>query len=338
MIRTKTAIIIGAGAGVEIEMPGQTELLSKIAHGFDFQRLGTDLQTAEMQDFDTLFKKVKGEGEALREAALRIRAGARLTSSIHALLQQHGDDKHVLAVGKLAIAYYTLQAENRSAMEAEPRDPGDMPFRGTENWLFQLGRMVVDGVSRSRAEHCFDNLHIVNFNTDRALQHYMPWVLHSGFGMPVTEAQALCAEKLTVVQPFGRAGRLDWQTGAEAQAMWGDESPKNFFKVAENIRTASEFLDDRQAKASLHGGIANARRLMFIGFNFNSLNMSLLFQERLAKAPETLVALAEHEQSREDSIRRVLKTNAGIAPEMLLTMRFGPSWQMLADNDLLIES
>ncbi len=338
MIRTKTAIIIGAGAGVEIEMPGQRELLSKIAHGFDFQRLGSDLQTSEMQDFDTLFAKVKGEGEALREAALRIRAGARLSSSIQALLQQHGEDKHVRAVGKLAIAYYTLQAEHQSAMEAEPRDPGEMPFRGAENWLFQLGRMVVDGVSRSRAQQCFDNLHIVNFNTDRAIQHYMPWVLHSGFGMPVTEAQALCAEKLNVVQPFGKAGRLEWQTGAEAAAAWGEQNPRNLFKVAENIRTASEFHDDRQLKASLHAGIANARRLLFIGFNFNSLNTSLLFQERLTHGPETLVALGEDEQPRAESIRRVLKTGAGIAPEMLLAMRFGPSWQMLADNDLLIES
>ncbi|MGB3795577.1 MAG: hypothetical protein WA957_04660 [Alteraurantiacibacter sp.] len=338
MIRTKTAIIIGAGAGVEIEMPGQGELLGKIAHGFDFRRLGSDLQTAEMQDFNELFKKVKGEGDALREAALRIRAGARLTSSIHALLQQHGEDKHVLAVGKLAIAYYTLQAENRSAMEAEPRDPGDMPFRGAENWLFQLGLMVVDGVSRARAEHCFDNLHVVNFNTDRAIQHYMPWVLHSGFGMPVTEARALCAEKLTVVQPYGRAGRLDWQSSAEPEAMWGEESPKHFFKVAENIRTASEFLANRQSKSSLHGGISNARRLMFIGFDFNSLDTSLLFEERLSHAPETLVALGEDELARADSIRRVLKSGAGISPEMLLSMRFGPSWQMLADNKLLIES
>ena len=338
MIRTKTAIIIGASAGIEIEMPGQRELLSKIAHGFDFQRLGSDLQTSEMQDFDTLFKKVKGEGDALREAALRIRAGSRLSSSIHALLQQHGQDKYVAAAGKLAIAYYTLQAEHQSAMEAEPRDPGDMPFRGAENWLFQLGRMVVDGVSRSRAQNCFDNLHIVNFNTDRSIQHYMPWVLHTGFGMPVTEAQALCAEKLSVVQPYGRAGRLEWQTGPETEAMWGDTNPKNLFKIAENIRTASEHLDDRQLKASLIGGIANARRLLFIGFNFNPLDTSLLFQERLSHGPEALVALGEGEQGRADGIRRVLKNSVGIAPEQLLAMRFGPSWQMLADNDLLIES
>ena len=75
-------------------------------------------------------------------------------------------------------------------------------------------------------------------------------------GMELAEAQALCAEKLNVLQPYGRAGRLEWQTGPEAEAIWGDTNPKNLFKIAENIRTASEYLDDRQLKASLIGGIA----------------------------------------------------------------------------------
>lgn len=338
MIRTKTAVVVGAGAAVEIELPGQREMLAKIAHGFDFQRLGSGLQTQEMRDFDSLFKKVKGEGEKLREAGLRIRAGSRLTSSIHALLQQHGDDKHVRAAGKLAVAYYTLQAERQSAMQSEPRDPGDMPFRGVENWMFQLGRMVVDGVARSRAESCFDNLFFVNFNTDRAIEHYMPWVLHSGFGMPITEAQDLCAHKLKVVHPYGRAGRLEWQSGSEAEAEWGADDPKALFKVAENIRLASEFSEDRHLKASLNAGITNARRLLLIGFDFNSLDTSLLIQERLAQAPETLVALGEGDRGSVETIRRLLRNLAGIGAESLVAMHLGPSWQMLADHGLLIES
>lgn len=338
MIRTKTAVVVGAGAAVEIELPGHAELLNKIAHGFDFQRLGSDLETAEMRDFDTLFGKLKGEGEALRDAALRIRAGSRLASTIHALLQQHGDDKHVLAAGKLAIAYYTLQAERQSAMTSEPRDPGDMPFRGVENWLFQLGRTVVDGVARAKAEHCFDNLHIVDFNTGRAIEHYMPWVLHSGFGMPVTEAQDLCAQRLKVVHPLGRAGRLEWEKGSEAVAEWGADDTKSLFKVAEGIHTASEFIDDRPAKTALHGGLANARRLVFVGFDFNSLDTSLLFQERLTHGPETLVTLPESERGRVDAVRRLLKGQAGIGAEALVALHLGPSWQMLSDNALSIES
>lgn len=338
MIRTKTAIVVGAGAAVEIELPGHAELLNRIAQGFDFQRLGTDLETAEMGDFDTLFSKLKGEGDALREAAQRIRAGSRMASTIHALLQQQGDDKHVLAAGKLAIAYYTLQAERQSAMTAEPRDPGDMPFRGVENWLFQLGHMIVNGVPRAKAEHCFDNLHIIDFNTGRAIRHFMPWVLHSGFGMPVTEAQDLCSERLKIVHPYGRAGQLEWEGGSEAKAPWGADDKKTLFSVAEGIRTASDFIEDRNAKTMIASGLTNARRLVFIGFDFNSLDTSLLFQERLTHGPETLVSISEGEQDRAETIRRVLKGQAGIGTESLAAMHVGPSWQMLSTNGLSIES
>ena len=338
MIRTKTAIIVGAGAGIEIEMPGQRDLLTRIAQGFDFQRLGTELQTDEMRDFDALFRSMKGQEDDLREAALRIRSGSRLSSSIHALLQQHGEDRHVVAAGKLAIAYFTLRAEDHAPMAAEPRDPGDLPLRGNENWLFQLASMVVDGVPRARAETCFDHLHIVNFNTDRSIEHYMPWALHLGFGMNVTEAQDLCAQKLRVVHPYGRAGRLPWQQGGDAQADWGEIETKALPKVAEAIRTASQFKEDRSARASLSGGIANARRLVFLGFDFNPLDTALLFDDRLGHAPDTLVGLAEDDQRRTDTIRRVLKGSAGIGSESLVALNCGQNWQMLRDHAALLES
>lgn len=338
MIRTKTAVVIGSGASVEIELPGQREMLASIAQGFDFQRLGSDLATPETGVFDALFRKVKNEGEKLREAALRIRAGSRLSTSIHALLQQHGEDAHVVAAGKLAVAYYTLKAERDCAMEAEPRDPGDLPFRGNENWLYQLGLMVVDGVSRSRAEHCLDNLQIVNFNTDRAVEHYIPWVLHSGFGMPITEAQQLCAEKLKLVHPYGRAGRLPWQAGGDASADWGADDMKALFKVAEGIRTPSELAGDRQLKASIQSGLGGARRLVFVGFDFNSLDTTNLFQERLSHNPETLVSLGEGQREKADTIRQVLKGLGGISPDTVVAMQLGRSWQMLSDYKPLLES
>lgn len=338
MIRTKTAVVIGASAAVEIELPGQREMLNRIAQGYDFQRLGTELQSREMQEFDTLFSKVKGKNAELREAALRIRAGSRLSSSMHALLQQHGDDKHVLAAGKLAIAYYTLRSEEHSPMSAEPRDPGDMPLRGTENWLYELSRMVVDGVTRAKAEHCFEHLHIINFNADRSIEHYMPWALHLGFGMSLTEAQAICAEKLRVVHPYGRAGKLVWQAGDEAVAGWGEVELKNLLKQAEGIRTASEFLADRHMRAALYGGLASARRLVFLGFDFNALDTALLFDERLTQSPDALLSIPVGGGHRKESISRVLKSVGGIQAESIVALHDGRVWQMLRDHALFLES
>ncbi len=57
MIRTKTTLVIGAGAGAEIELPDRRELLNKVAQGFDFSRLGTELQTRDMQILASHFEK-----------------------------------------------------------------------------------------------------------------------------------------------------------------------------------------------------------------------------------------------------------------------------------------
>lgn len=338
MIRTKTTVVVGAGAAVEVDFPDARELLNKVSQGFDFQRLGTDLQTAEMDDFDALFKKLKGKHQPLRDAAQQVRAASRLSSSLHALLQQQGADDHVLVVGKLALAYYTLKAEAHSPITEEPRDPGDMPLRGSENWLFQLGRLVVDGVPRARAEHCFDNIHLVNFNTDRSIQHYMPWVLHTAFGMTISEARSICAEKLRVVQPFGRAGKLPWQTGDEGVADWGEVNLAKLFNVAECIRTLDEFIDDRQARAALAGGLNKARRLVFLGFDFGGMETAMLFDDRLQQAPEVLASLRESDTDTAPMLRRVLTQSGGISADAIIATPVVRSWKLLRDHSQLLES
>lgn len=338
MIRTKTTVVVGAGAAVEVDLPDPRDMLGKINQGYDFQRLGTDLARAETGDFDALFKKLKGKAETLKDAAQRLRAGSRLSTSIHALLQQHGNDDHVIAVGKLALAYYTLRAEQDSPTTDEPRDPGEMPLRGGENWLFQLGRMAVDGVPRAKADSSFDNLTFISFGTDRTIQHYMPWVLHSGFGMGISEARAICAEKLRVIQPFGRAGRLPWMAGDEAVADWGDLDLAKLFNVADGLRTADEFINDRQARAALSSAVSKSRRLVFLGFDFTGMEVALLFDDRLQQVPDVLAALRESEVDREPMITRVLDKVGGIGPDAVIAMPVTSSWKMLRDYSQLLES
>lgn len=137
MIRTRTTLIIGPGAGLEIELPDKRELLTKIAGGFDFARLGSELQTRDMymlaRHFEKFSRQMGSTRERLMEASQAIRVSARVGSSIDAVLEQHNTDSLVMAAAKLAIVYFTLQAEARSPLTLEPRDPGDLPLRGTEN-------------------------------------------------------------------------------------------------------------------------------------------------------------------------------------------------------------
>jgi hypothetical protein len=342
MFRTKTTLVVGAGAGYELELPDGRELLNKIAQGFDFSRLGTDLQTRDMvilsKHFEKFARRVGATQEKLQEAAAAIRTAARVSTSIDAILEQHSQDPLVQAAGKLAIVYYTLQAEARSPLGLEPRDPGELPLRGNENWLFQLARMIVGGVPRGQVERCFDNLSIISFTYDRSLQHYLPWVVSMAFGMTLSEARQLVGARLKIVQPFGNVGRLPWQPGEAPDVDWGVEEPWNIHNLVKEVHTPSEALRNPQFKQQLVSEIAGGKRIVFLGFGFEPQATQLLFDYSLSHDPDILVALTGMGEANRNAIHRTLKRLAGIEDDDLITVQDLRPYQMLRDNALFLES
>ncbi|MEM6476851.1 MAG: hypothetical protein AAF687_11855 [Pseudomonadota bacterium] len=211
MFRTRTTLVIGAGSGFELELPDGREVLHKIGQAYDFQRLGTDVQTRDMvllaQHFEKFARQMGASKEKLQEAASVISAAARVSNSLEEILEQHAHDPMIQAAGKLAIVYFVLQSEARSPLGKEPRIEGDLPLRGDENWLFQLSRMIISGVPRNKIDQSFNNLSIINFSYDRSLQNYLPWVISMAYGMPLHDARDLVDAKLNIIHPLGNVGR-----------------------------------------------------------------------------------------------------------------------------------
>lgn len=342
MFRTKTTIIVGAGAGYEIEMPDAREMLTKIAAGFDFARLGTDLQTRDMillsRYFENFAPHLGVTTREMVEAANLIRNASRVSSSIDAILEQHAQSPLVQVVGKLAIVHYTLQAEGRSPLTAEPRDPGDLPLRGNENWLYQISRMVVGGVPSDKAEECFGNLSVISFNYDRALEHYLPWFVQMAFGMPLEEARALVAAKLNITYPLGNVGRLPWAGGDAAEVEWGVEEPQNLGALVNEVRTVSQLRSRPEAMEALHSQVASGGRLVFLGFGFDALHTDLLTQGPLEHDPEVLVALAGMAENSKAAILRTLKQIKGSQEESGISMHDARAFHLLRDYAPFLES
>ncbi|MEO0689158.1 MAG: hypothetical protein AAFY51_02545 [Pseudomonadota bacterium] len=343
MIRTETTLVIGAGANCEIEMPDGTELLTRIAAGFDFDRLGSQVQTRDMvalaEIFEANAERLGTTYEALLEAGKTIKQASRVTTSIDAVLEQYGSDNaNVIAVGKIALAYYTLQAESKSTLAVEPRDAGDLPLRGTENWLFQLGQLITKGVPRAQAEQCLDKLSLVCFNYDRAIEHYMPWVLTMAFGMPMDEARELVSTHLRIVHPYGSPGSLPWNPGAGQPCEWGDETPKDWLAVAKGIYTASERTRDKRFSSFLMAEIASGRRLGFLGFGFDPMNTSMLFDRVLDHDPDVMVALTGIGEGTKKAVHYLLKRNTGVRDPDLITIADCKAYQLLQDNGLFLET
>ena len=342
MIRTKTTLVVGAGASCELQFPDGREFLQRIAAGFDFQRLGGGLESEDIAAMGAhvadISKRARVKKDALMEAGQLIRSASRLGSSIDAILEQHGDNPMVQALGKLAIAHYTLDAEASSPLGAEPKDPGDLPVRGQENWLFQLARMIVNGVPRAEAERVFDNLSIVCFNYDRSIEHYLPWALHMAFGMTLTDARALVAEKLKITHPYGTPGKLEWMKGDMPVADWGVSSPENFDAVVESISTATDRADDRQWKRQLVGEVVQGKRLVFLGFGFDPMNCAMLFDAPFEHNPDVLVTLPGARETERAAVQRLLQRQAGIRDERLIQIEDQRAWELLRDYAPFLES
>lgn len=342
MIRSKTTLVVGAGAGCELEMPDGKDMLNKIAQGFDFSRLGSDLQTRDMltlaKHYEALGQRAGTSGAKLQEGAGRIRTSVRVGTSIDAILEQHSQDPLVIAAGKMAIAYYTLQSEAGSPMGVEPRDAGDLPLRGAESWLFQLGRIIVGGIPRHKAEHCFDNLNIICFNYDRSLQHYLPFVLQMAFGMSLDEARQLVGAKLNITHPYGRAGRLPWEPGESPAVEWGDEETQNLANLIAEIKVRSERMADPDFVARLHRQVADAKKLVFLGFGFDPQNMDFLLDSPLNQETDILAAITGIGDTTRLAIEKMLRGRTGISDPDLVSVLDTRCFQLLRDNSILLES
>lgn len=323
-------------------MPDGREMLGKIAQGFDFTRLGTELQTRDMQmlasHFDKFSRRIGATQENLMEAGLKIRTSARVGTSIDNILEQHSHDPLVMAAGKLAIIYYTLQGEARSPLQIEPRDQGDLPLRGMENWLFQLGRLITAGVPRNKAEQCFDNLAIICFNYDRSIQHYLPFVVAMAFGMDLAEARQLVGAKLNIVHPYGNAGRLPWQPGESPDVEWGNEEPWNLQNLVKEIQTASERMRNRTFVTGLHSALAGSKKIVFLGFGFDPQNVDFLFDYSLSHDPDVIAAITGMNEPSKAAIFRMLKRRTGIEEDDLISVLDMRCFQLMRDYALFLES
>ena len=335
MLRTRTTLVVGAGASAELHLPAGQELLSRILQGYDFSRLGTDAQTRDGQVLLQLLTKMGERGgqqvAQMVEAAERIRVAARMGTSIDTIIEQFDHDKLVGNCGKLAIAYYVGQAEARSNLKDQGRVPGELPLQGkiAECWLYYLGQLVTSGVPRSRIEKALDDLTIVSFTYDRSIEHFLPHALVMAYGMELIEAQRIVGGRLKVIHPFGAVGRLPWQDGDTPQAEWGAETPWNIQPIAMALRTPSEARRDQMGLRAIRASVAGAKRLVFLGFGFEAQAMELLFDYSLSHNPEILVSGHGMSEGNRQTVATMLKRLAGLESDDLLTVSTGRPYEVI---------
>jgi len=278
MFKERTVIVVGAGAGVDYQMPLGSKLVSDIAADvrFSFGRMGPfEPVTGNAALFRLLNRRFEGDRSILSAYAHAGNALASVLSSaisVDDALYQLSETQEAVVLGKLCIVRKILEAEAastiRNADNGRPHNGS-----GRDGWIEQLFSMATSGVRQSEMEFAFDKVTFVIFNYDRCVEHYLYWAFQR---IGIDEGRsANIVRQLKIIRPYGAIGSI-LRDDADFVAYGGETDP---FRAISRIRTYTES-DAIHDGATLVQAILTARMVMFLGFGFHAQNMELL------KAPE----------------------------------------------------
>ncbi|MEP7223181.1 MAG: hypothetical protein ABI673_11020 [Novosphingobium sp.] len=342
MIRTKTTLVVGAGASCEMQMPSSAELLDRIASGYDFYRFGGERMSKDsstlLRYLNKLTERPGHNQEKLYAATERLRVASRLGQMIDTIIEQNDDNPLVTLCGKLAILHYICQGEAKASLRPAPKVEGELPLLIGDYWLVELGRLMTTGVPRSKVEQCFENLTIVSFNYDRSIEHFLPYALITAYGMTLVEAQRIVTQRLKIVHPYGTIGRLPWQAGEGPDVEWGNDAPWNMLSLLSSLRTHGELMGDRAALTQVRGAMMKAQRVVFMGFGYHPQNLDVLIDGNFAHNPEVLAAVHQMSAPSQKSVIRMLRRKLGLTDEDKLMVIQSRCQEFMRDYSMLLES
>ena len=144
--------------------------------------------------------------------------------------------------------------------------------------------------------------------------------------------------RLRIVHPYGVAGRLPWQGDPENGAAWGDETPDNIVALSKRIFTASQRAKSRQFQSYLRAEMSRGKRLAFLGFGFDPMNVAMLFDELEHDNPDMLISLVGIGEVEQKAILRLIYRLTGITDESLITLENMKAFELLRDYGRFLES
>jgi hypothetical protein len=289
MLGRKTLFIIGAGAGFDIEMPMGDKLALLIAEYLNIRfehgsRLGSNDLTAEALRLLAKRDDPRADANPYYRAGRQIFEGlVGWSSSIDGYLNRHQDQPVVQECGKLAIAQIILESENACHLYVEPNASSNN-FRDTarvrQSWFQQLWSILETGIIKSKnIESIFDNLHVITFNYDRTLEHFLLMGLQKAYHLPEKEAAAIINAKLNIDHVYGQVADLPWQDKGHGFAFGRKPGAQDLVHLWKRITTFNEEISDTQLLTKLTNKVSAAERIVFLGCHFHDQNMKLLRAE-----------------------------------------------------------
>jgi len=278
MIKTKTLLILGAGASQPFGFPLGRGLRDEI-----YEMLAPPAaQPLNRRDFDNIEGTIRllmdevGDGKSSYPSPIYgkiqdfrkalIRSGR---FSVDAFLEHRLNEFEI--IGKRAIVVALQKYEDpekfehmRQTLEGEKKN----------NWYALLVEALIEDVPLE--EFSGKNLKIVTFNYDRSLEYYLHDSLMNSYGI-TTEEAAEKINEIDIIHVHGKLGDLEWQENPGCVLKYGQElSGPILAEVAKNIKIipTDTIITPEFEKAG--NMIVWADRIFILGFGFNKQNLKRL--------------------------------------------------------------
>ena len=245
MITQPTVLILGAGASMPYGFPSGPQLVEQIllsASGAEWDR---DFPSYGNSKFTAFGKALRNSGQL----------------SIDAFLKYRND---LSDIGKLAIARILLPLENHNTLLANCDD----------HWYKYLFRQM-DCPLKDFARN---QIAFITYNYDRSLEHFLTTALANTHGTSPANCWDI-VKQLKIIHLHGKLGEYkygDYPSLGSGRTYVNTHLPAEITSAAKSIRIIHEGSSADPALVEARECLANASRVCFLGFGFDSVTTARL--------------------------------------------------------------
>jgi hypothetical protein len=238
--------------------------------------------------------------------AVQISAGVRPARSIDRYIDRFYDDKRIGLIGKAAIVFLLLRAEQKSYLagnRVEELGWDDID----KTWYRSFSDLAFDGIRKPKLQNTFENVTVISFNYDRCLQQFLTLDIARAYHISPTEAYEI-VKTLKIIWPYGCLGDYAATPHVKGIQYGGVQHQKHCFELGSNLHTFTEQMQSEELKQQIADAVTKAKTIVFLGFGFHPQNVELLTPHDTGrKAIEKILATSRESEANRGAITETLR-------------------------------
>jgi hypothetical protein len=278
--KEKSVFILGAGASYNYGYPLGTDLRHKIIQ--NYKSVLNELNRIIRNDFPDFVSSSQSFIDRFNRSS---------DTSIDLFLSKFPDYEFV---GKIAIIYNILQAENESKFREELIGAKKIQNKENDDWMWVLYDKISKKYNSTKSidEMNFDHVSFISFNYDRSLEHFFHSSFQGGFDFQkIGGSPHELLNRVKIEHVYGKVAYLDWETQNDLLKLTyhsyniGNQPLQMFVN---NIRIIYERTSENLV--AIQELIKQADKIYFLGFGFDETNLKIIGFPSIIKENQKIYA------------------------------------------------